>query len=1133
MLEPIFKITDALTGSNKGSAGLAENLGKAAAYMIPMLVIFKVGEGALALVKIFDDILGPVIKIVSKWEWLKDLVVLIGENFLPISLTIGAIAIWTHNIIELTKNWDDTCLATKQTVEDLKNVFKDCVKWIVSGIGQSENFESIWKFIKDLITAIITPFGLITKIIDFGVEKTGLFKKEWEFIKGLATGVGDAFKSVVGGVLSFLIQKAEQLANTLKGMMGMSSGGNNGGATAIGGSADEGNKYVGAVLSILEAPSRQGRVDVAQVIANRTQSNFGGNGGTIRDQAFAGGQFEPFFNGIGKNDIQNRETAIKALQAKGLSATQAAKELDEFFVDIANAGMVADSASKVAGRAYFKGTSQQGNMSGDDFLRNKNENFFHHEGNDPANRQVGSISGLFGSAGNGGGFGNGAAGVASFGASFPGNNGGYKIYDSTTDAVISDVSQTSRHHTSSGHESGRTYKDVGGKEEEVTVNNRGQSLVKKDMVLENGSQDRNAPILSGVSGFVGSAGDGGWGDVEIYADEGRKTIIARLGHMKNILVKTGDKVAIGQQVGTQGNVGTSAVHLHAEYLPEHWNQAIGVMNGNKISGGGASNMGSSGGSKSGSNGIQSSEVTEANNELAELRSTGKEEEAAKAEKEAEKLAKKQEELDRKHQKAIEAVNKMQDQGVTQQRKREKESRQIDKDERLQALDRQLATTTNSDVKSTLENTKKKINVGSSESEKIVEDENRVADLEKLKSRKLKDLKSPIAEVKEKAQQEPDYSQAIKDQQILLDSRRKLRNEMEVTASLEFNTANKTKNEDLEKVTRIQTTTEAYNKEKRMLEELKTRQETEDPTAVKNTEMMIKRLDVQHASSIALIEEESKLKKATEARDEYNKALLSSGGKPDDTLKRLSTEVDNIEKKVKDINADKNSKLKVIDLDEIKNAKELARVLKEVQAAKEGEVNASKTNLMKAKAGVLRQGGDEFGANALDRSAAKKDQTIENNARVAADDKRIEERSKQGLPYSIKEIKDFRSETDQINKIKFDEAGNQFKTLGETIGTTFKASVSSALKDVLTGAKTMGQAFNDVLSSMLSKLAELAVNSLLKDLMGGMFGGGGGGGGGFGGLISGIFGGPRRRPAPSRKPATSHAETESSPACRWG
>lgn len=170
------------------------------------------------------------------------------------------------------------------------------------------------------------------------------------------------------------------------------------------------DQFVGAVLSILESGSRQGRIDVAQVIANRVGTNFDGFGSTIRDQAFARDQFQPFFKntyGIGKNDIQDMNSAIAALRKAGFSSADARKQINNFFADVQNPTMIADSRSKVQGRAYFKGVSERRHMTSDDFLRSRalTENFYHHEDSDKRNRVTGDISKIFSIApsGQGGG----------------------------------------------------------------------------------------------------------------------------------------------------------------------------------------------------------------------------------------------------------------------------------------------------------------------------------------------------------------------------------------------------------------------------------------------------------------------------------------------------------------------------------------------------------------------------------------------------------------------------------------------------------------------------------------------------------------------------------------------------------
>jgi tape measure domain-containing protein len=180
--------------------------------------------------------------------------------------------------------------------------------------------------------------------------------------------------------------------------------------------------FVGAVLSILEAGDRQDRIDVAQVIANRAGSNFDGLGTSIRDQAFAQNQFQPFFPksqggyGIKKNQIQDRESAIGALVQAKFSRSEAESVLDEFFKDIASSARTSAAEAFVQGRAFFKGTSEQGSMQAGDKIRNNKANFFHYEGTNQAGAKVTPINQMFGRGGSSGASSSGSSSAPSFDA---------------------------------------------------------------------------------------------------------------------------------------------------------------------------------------------------------------------------------------------------------------------------------------------------------------------------------------------------------------------------------------------------------------------------------------------------------------------------------------------------------------------------------------------------------------------------------------------------------------------------------------------------------------------------------------------------------------------------------------------
>jgi hypothetical protein len=163
--------------------------------------------------------------------------------------------------------------------------------------------------------------GWIGKIWQGTKNLEAPFKKVADFTKNIFENLGKAFPE---------LKKLIDMAN---GLLGRGGGQQQGGTATIEGAT--GDQFVGAVLSILEAGNqgnnvRQSRLDVAQVIANRAGGNFAGYGGTIRDQAFASGQFQPFFKetyGIGRADIQDQESAVKALMKAGKTREQAIEAL--------------------------------------------------------------------------------------------------------------------------------------------------------------------------------------------------------------------------------------------------------------------------------------------------------------------------------------------------------------------------------------------------------------------------------------------------------------------------------------------------------------------------------------------------------------------------------------------------------------------------------------------------------------------------------------------------------------------------------------------------------------------------------------------------------------------------------------
>lgn len=142
-------------------------------------------------------------------------------------------------------------------------------------------------------------------------------------------------------------------------------------------------------ISALESDESQGRADVAQSIYNRLHAatkynaNFNQSGNSLKNLITAADQYEPTFSN--RNDwlnIKDRNSAAIAIMnsAKGKrykwDLKEATRQLNATEKALKNPLLQAQSQKHVGGRAYFLGSSQQGNMRPGDVLRGANSNFF-------------------------------------------------------------------------------------------------------------------------------------------------------------------------------------------------------------------------------------------------------------------------------------------------------------------------------------------------------------------------------------------------------------------------------------------------------------------------------------------------------------------------------------------------------------------------------------------------------------------------------------------------------------------------------------------------------------------------------------------------------------------------------------
>jgi hypothetical protein len=142
-------------------------------------------------------------------------------------------------------------------------------------------------------------------------------------------------------------------------------------------------------ISALEDDNAQGRSDVAQSLYNRLyaatkyKSNFSQTSDTLKGLITASGQYQPTFsNSLDWSKIVDKKTAAIAIMNsdKGKrykwDLNRSMQELNATESALKNPTLQANSQKHVGGRAYFLGTSQQGNMGPGDVIRGKKSNFF-------------------------------------------------------------------------------------------------------------------------------------------------------------------------------------------------------------------------------------------------------------------------------------------------------------------------------------------------------------------------------------------------------------------------------------------------------------------------------------------------------------------------------------------------------------------------------------------------------------------------------------------------------------------------------------------------------------------------------------------------------------------------------------
>ena len=149
-------------------------------------------------------------------------------------------------------------------------------------------------------------------------------------------------------------------------------------------------------ISALEDDTAQGRADVAQSIYNRLQAanNYGANfyqkKDTIKDIIIAKDQYQPVFGNISdwKNIVDRKTAALAVMNStKGKkynwNMQEALRQMSDTEKALKNIKLQQQAQNFIGTRTAFRGKSEQPYMRPDkgDILRNKDSNFFIHEGN--------------------------------------------------------------------------------------------------------------------------------------------------------------------------------------------------------------------------------------------------------------------------------------------------------------------------------------------------------------------------------------------------------------------------------------------------------------------------------------------------------------------------------------------------------------------------------------------------------------------------------------------------------------------------------------------------------------------------------------------------------------------------------
>ena len=1066
---PMAEFVGSLTKSGTDSASLATNLGQAVVYMVAfgaatsiIGTVISTVTGVVSVISTISTLIAgipaAIATVSSAWAGFQTLVMVlpeslaaIGLNIPVIGLAIAAVGITIKNVIDYTAEWDNVVLGIQQTWTDCTTWISEAVNWVVQGIQRSSIFQSVWGVISGIINAIIAPYKAIFDIVIGLLQKSEVFQGIWKGLVSITTAIGDAFKNVIGGALDGLVNKAKELFGWMQGMANMKGGGSSGGQLSAG------DASVASSVRLTAAISKQSGITnefahAALAGTIQQESNFDPDakegGGTQNGR------------GLVQWDVRDRAKGIVKMDANGTPQGNQYHEqlragIEEMTRDYKEATKGRDFKADLNGAkstreamAIFQKTIRFGdNGDRDSHADNALKVLQSNAGVAP--KESGG-SGSFSGGGNHDVIPTGTLAAQEYGAS----------------------------------------RDGGARE------HAGQDL-------DIGDNDRFQSYIGGTVTQVGNDPGGYFQWLDIFNEKLQR--VERVAELDNVNVNVGDRVAPGQVVGS-GTQATGVVHYEirtdadssgkggfgksGSVDPVQYLESLGLVKRQ-----GTQLIPQAGGSNAGAS-IKDDHAGPNNTLVTGPRSAST---IALPDKDAEAEKKKENDA---MLKAVAAARSGEDKAITTKREEAKRKRTQDREEAKLKSQTSLATLTTPEAKEAVDRRMKESDITGQYDDRLLDMQQKRADLSLARDRKVKDQKSPDKDTVAKAKAAPDYTAQMKAYDALIKKEETLRDLALGNAGLSNKTAD-AEQARLSKIAGLATAAEqSHQVQRTTLEEQQKIASRTNPIQALALDYEIRRLDLTYAQNKALTEQATKQERLAMSLKE----MKDSGVAIDSTdYKRVQTELDTVEGTIARLKQTGEIKLKMSLEDETNAKTELDFKQKDSVMSKENLFSKGANDAKSATATQMKAMGNTEGATVLEREVRLSQEALRYRQELLNIDKQVYELRKQGQVVTEQEVLGLQQQAGVVNEMNIKGITEQTKGLKGILADTAKTGFGQFFKDLITGSKSAGDAFKSFAESMLAKMADMAMNMMMSNLFGGG-GGGGKGGGGIGGLISGIFGG---------------------------